>query len=454
MGRPANCNCHCSCCLGAYGSFGSWFPQAWNIAVGSWSWNIPSGITERIDNGLTRETQVDSEQINSYTIAHPLTGFSGTNHKAWSWHADSYGAAFGTIPTQTPWGPTATTGSSPFYKWVAVDETSVAQWWHDAYGVVRNGLSYELSSVPAELHTELVPLIDTSDNVIAATPWMSYDLATMATLGSAYTGCFVSDLRIGASGYTVPWTLGEECNEDVTWQSGAATLGNSVEIGVVGEDTTSCRWEATVRIRPRFSVYSNGLLNRAEYYRTASPPSPLTLYANGYIRNGFVVSPQVERYLGRFGFVHPAIPWASGFYDAFFGSRGWTVPDYLLPTYATVGTGSVRFSDGSLNFGDTIPRLINGAGPGNVGTDVSNPPGGWRSWIEVKYRSVNTINCLSDLENGDPIAMAVVDDDVAVHYSGMPSGKIPWADWVSLMADAWGLSTPPATITIQRATEI
>jgi hypothetical protein len=50
--------------------------------------------------------------------------------------------------------------------------------------------------------------------------------------------------------------------------------------------------------------------------------------------------------------------------------------------------------------------------------------------------------------------MAVVDDDVAVHYSGMPSGKIPWADWVSLMADAWGLSTPPATITIQRATEI
>lgn len=438
-------NC-CGCCLSRYTELGSWYPQRWSVNAGSWSWSIATGITQHDLNGPLSpavETQIESQEFHSLIAAHPLTGL-GSGMTAWSFHADKYGAAFGTMPSSTPYGGTSSSWP-PYYSWLVVDDTSVAQWWHDAYAVVRNGTPYEKISVAADLITEIVPMVDRSDNASGAAPWRDYDTDEIDTLGAAYAGCFVDDMRIGASGYSILWGIGEECNEDVEWQSGAATIGNTIQIAPLTDGNGICWWFATVRIRPRFSCWTNGLLSRAEYYRTGSAPSPLDLHANGYIRNG-VSAPLQNAYSGKFGFVHPAIPLESGYQSSAFADRGWTVPPYLIPSYGSIGTNPFRFND--------TTRLRNNAGPGNVSLSSDDPPGGWRSWIEVQYKSAIPINCQRDLEDGDAVTLHLVDDPVSVTQYAVDGGTIPWADWLDFMSDAWGLGTPPSTITIQRLSDL
>lgn len=451
MRRPPSCNCRCSCCLSRYTELGTWYPQRWSVDAGSWSWSLPSGLTQYdLDGPLSPavETQIHSQEFHALTVAHPLTGL-GADMTAWSMHEDKYGAAFGTIPVTTPYGATASS-FPPDFRWLCVDDTSIAQWWHDAYAVVRNSAGYELISVPAALISEIVPLVDRSDNTSGAVPWRDYDTDEIETLGADYAGCFVEDMRIGAAGYDIPWGIGDECNEDVEWQSGAATFGNSIELSALTDGNGQCWWYATVRIKPRFSVWSNGLLSRAEYYRAGSAPDPLTLHANGYIRNGVSTPGLQTQYSGKFGFVHPAIPLETGYQSSEFADRGWTVPPYLIPSYGSIGTNPFRWND--------TTRNPNNAGPGNESLVTSNPPGGWRCWIVVYYRSALPINCRRDLEDGDSITLELVDSDVGVNGWGLPpdtgSGIIPWSDWLGFMSDAWGLSTPPSTITVQRLEDL
>lgn len=436
------------CCLGQYTEIGSWYPQRWDVDAGSWSWSIPTGLTQYDLNGPLSpavEPQIAEQEFHSLTAAHPLSGL-GSGMTAWSFHASKYGGAFGSIPASTPYGPTYS-GSTPDFMWLAVDDTSLWQAWHDAYAIVRNGTPYEKISLPAELHSAIVPMLDTTDNTSGATPWRDYDGDELVVLGMSYEGCFADDMRIGASGYTIPWGIGDECNEDVAWQAAVAPLGNSIEVGVRTDGDGRCWWIATVRIRPRFSVWSNGILTREEYYRTTVPDPP-DLYANGYIRNVTGGDPTKQAsYPGRFGFVHPGVPKSDGYQSYEFADRGWTIPPYLIADYTGVGVGVFRFNDST--------RLRNNAGPGNESLSTSDPPGGWRSWIEVYYESASPINCQRDLIDADPVTLQLVTDNVPViAYSTAPGSTIPWSDWLDFMSDAWGLGSPPSTITIQRLADL
>jgi hypothetical protein len=421
--------CLCGCCLTEYTSLGSWYPQRWSIDLGSWSWSIPTGITQHDENGPLSpavETQIDSQEFHAQTIAHPLSGLGVIT--AWAFRADKYGAAFGTCPVTTPYGGVASAGAPVSFpstpeKWVGADDTSVAQWWHDAYAIAQYTAPYTKVSIPATLHSEIVPMIDESDNSSGALPWRNYDAATIATLGASYSGAFVSpDHRI-AAGYPSPYV------PNVDWLSGASLVGNTVTVQPLMGGDGRCRWYVTLYIRPKFSVWSNGLLTRPEYYRTGSTPVPPDLYANGYINNGGVPPGEQNTYPGRFGYVHPAIlPYTSHKFD----TKGWSIPPYLIADHTGAGTGAFEFDD-------TI-YLANQAGPGNDSLDTSDPPGGWRSFIALSWAS-GPIRCQRDLEDGDEITLSLDESYDSEEFRDM-------------LDAGFGLNAPPATITMQRLADI
>lgn len=444
-GTVPPCNCRCGgCCLRPFGGDGAPIdpaavPQRFQIDTDPWSWAVAEGLTQvdqtSADLTTATETNIASQEFHSLTIAHNLDSL-GQSQIAWSFWYEKYGPAFGTAPPITPYGYFGGAWAFP-YKWLVADDRSVIQFFHPAYGIVRNGFTYEKVSVAAACESYLRDMIDTSANASGATPWRAYDPTELAAIDATYPTDFAaSDLRIGASGYLTP------LNPNIAWDSLAVTYGNTIEISIHNQSPGPCHWQAVVRIRPRFSIWSNGLLTRPEYYRLASTPVPPDLHANGYIRQ--TVSPgQQSRYTGRFGFVQPAAlqPGAGEYGDWKFGRRGFGIPPEVINRYGMADP-----------FHDDTTRYQNGAAIDNAALVSDDPPGGWRSWIEITYRSVNPINCTDDIENSEPIALALVTDPVRL-YSG-PVSYMPWADWLDLMADAWGLGSPPTTMTIQRLADL
>ncbi len=184
------------------------------------------------------------------------------------------------------------------------------------------------------------------------------------------------------------------------------TFGSSQRIYIQRLPNGECHWVCLVTLKPRFSL--------------AMSIDPILSYER--TRR---VSPAISRTVG---------------------GTSYTNPPYLI----TAGLGSSFLMQPDIGYSEDS-RLVNWGGPVDLSAVSSVPPGGWRSWIELTYVSDSPVNCSSDIDDMEPFGLTLVEDFTRISL-GPP--KPSWASWLGIMNTAFGLDTPPSTMTIQRLSDI
>ena len=441
--------CCCGCCFLSIIQTGfawSGIPQRFSVNSAAWSWSMPSGLSQvSVPGPLTPavEVQLYDQIFNAVSIVKSLSSV-GQNNTAWCMNSNKYGAAFGAYPAH----PAYAVDASADAQWLAVDDQSVTQWYHPAYGVYNaGGVGGSVKTIKAECDSYIVDMIDDSANNSGATPWRTYDTTAIAAL-SAYPQYFLDyDYRCSNTTlYSVPF---DECfgGAQTAWQSTTVTFGTTMTLSVSRQLTGQCKWLCRVRLKPRFSIWSNAFLSRIEFYGRstlfASPgsmvdPAERIMYASGYIRTyATPLSGFQRRYSGNFGYVHHSAPVENGDYkDAIFGQVGWQHPPYMISR--GYGVGGLPYDD--------VRRFVNTGSPLQDGSVSAEPPGGWRTALEFSYLSDRPIDCREDIDNSNPVSLSLVETP--------PTGYATWAAFLAECSQAFGLSSPPATMTIQRLSDI
>lgn len=190
------------------------------------------------------------------------------------------------------------------------------------------------------------------------------------------------------------------------YQQTTSTFGSSQRIYIQRLSDGQCHWVCLVTLKPRFSM-AMSIDPVLPYERTRR------------------VSPAVSRLVG---------------------GTAYTNPPYLIDR----GLGSTFLMQPDTGYSEDT-RLVNWGGPLDFSLVSSEPPGGWRSWIELAYISDAPVNCMNDVQEMEPFTLTLVEQ---VNRVSLGPPQPTWSEWLDLMNQAFGLESPPTSMTIQRLADI